>query len=156
MITMNSLRQYSMSILMSIGNSVRNSTLNRLDPITWKKINKFGICSSIQRGCRGGKNKQRMIKPVNNIFDRFSTKSDRGVNFANLSSIPINHNQQENLIRVQCKSSTSEDVFQTRFASWNAWSIKEKTTSLVDFVIDNDLDVVAHWNSARRLYPCRH
>ncbi|XP_072028487.1 uncharacterized protein [Amphiura filiformis] len=144
---MNNLLRYSMSTLISIGNGARNSILNRLDPITWNKINNFGICSSkTQRGCRAGKNKQRNIKTVTDIFDRSGIKFERGVNHSNLSPIQINHNQGGNLIHIACNSvGSSYDIGlpRTKFASWNAWSINKKTTSLVDLVIDKDLDVLA-------------
>ena len=133
-----------MSMLKTIGNGVKNSTLNRLDSSTWNKINVFGICSYRQRGCRAGRNKQRLIKPALDIFERSDKNAVRGVNFANLAPIAINHNQQNNLIHL-CKPTNSDrhEAPPTKFASRNAWSIKEKTTPLVDFVIENNLDVVA-------------
>lgn len=125
---------------------MKNSVQNRLDSTTWKTLNNLGICSSkTKRGCRGGKYKQRRIYPVTDVFERPHTgrpNNGRCVNFANLKSVSM-HGEKDTIIQSQRKSSAICDAKQTKFGSWNAWSIKEKTTSLVDFVIDNDLDAVA-------------
>ena len=89
-------------------------------------------CNKINKvkQCRGGKNKQCMIKPVNNSYDHLNTKSDRGVNFSNFVSTPINHYQGKDYI-----------------SCWLCHRQRHRRGSPGD---------MAHWKSARRLYPCRH
>ena len=78
---------YGREVLLNIRKGVTNILRGKLDGSIWNKLNELNIAKKTQRGCRGGKYKQRKIKTC--ISDRKSTpvKLARTVNYANLIKV---------------------------------------------------------------------
>ena len=142
--------KYSSSELFTIAESVINTIHNKVDGKTWNTINKLGIYAikKTRRGCRAGKNKQRPISSIitNRMPNHHCQTSTPCANRNNLVAIPINHNQQNNLINVDLQKQTernNKNHVKTKMASWNTRSMNNKVTVLCDFIIQDELDILA-------------
>jgi hypothetical protein len=98
-----------------------------------RSIRSLGLNSipATTRGTRGGKHVQRSINTLISARHQHSSVQQSGVNLANITQIQCN------------PAVSSSHVSNLSFAHINARSIKNKTTSLVDYIVDQDLDVVA-------------
>ena len=87
------------------------------------------------RGCRGGRHKKRSIATTvrNRIPKCIARKTASGVNIQNLVQVPRSAEQN------------THNASEIRFATWNAWAIraKNKSASLCDYIISNQLDILA-------------
>ena len=93
------------------------------------------ICTvPTHRGCKGSAHQRPIETVVSSALTGFSEKweSSSGVQYQNL--IHIAPKESSN------KSSKAKNI---QLAVCNARSVKNKTTAIVDYVIENDLDVVA-------------
>jgi hypothetical protein len=95
--------------------SIRHHGINEINPTI--------------RGCRAGKHIQRSIASVPPLL-RVS-RNQCGINSTNLTEIHC------------IKNDHSLSGSRLSFGLINARSIKNKTTSLVDYITDNDIDVIA-------------
>lgn len=127
---------YSKAELMNIGNSVlAHQTLH---PKVWGSIVKHGINVFPQtvRGRRAGRNRQRTISTIISKRDN-QNNAPRQISHSNLISVKLTPRERH--------------IPPLRFGALNARSLRNKHLSIVDYVIDNDLDVVAFtetWLSA--------
>ena len=104
---------------------------NHCNKPIWSTLVELNIAKRTKRGCRGGRNKIRSIKPL--ITERKQTlKTSFHSNSANLIRCPISH--QSYPAQINC-----------RFAVWNAARMNKKncTTSIIDFIVSNKLDILA-------------
>ena len=114
---------YSRSDLLQLGN-----TKTRLPNLIWRKIAALGISASppTSRGKRAGRRKQRKIEVITtNRPPRNSTPSKPVERISYLRPIP-----------------TSKPIQRTRMALWNARSIRNKTTTTGDFVLQHKVEAL--------------
>ena len=113
---------YSRNAMLSLRN---RSPISSALVNTLKDLNIFG---SVSRGCRAGRRvANRKIRVINNRAHSLSVSSC-GVNSSNLASFP------RNIIPTRAPS---------RFALWNARSLKKKSHHLCDFIIEHKVDIMA-------------
>jgi hypothetical protein len=108
-------------------NKYSNEAAPLLTPTLWKHIKSLKICARIpkRRGKRGGRRKW----PKDNDMLTNSANNSAATNTESITSA-VNK-------RSSLKSACS------KFALWNAWSIKSKTCMIADLVISNRIDILA-------------
>ena len=127
---------YGRDSLFNIRKGVINKPINTIDSSLWNKLKELKIAKKTKRGCRGGRNKQRQIKV------QVSTRSeiDSVTNSKHKFPRKVNH---QNLAKVPIQNIKEPYTQRTKFACWNARSIKNKTTHVCDLIIAHHLDVLA-------------
>ena len=119
--------------------------LSALTRLAWKGVtnNHYDSNASMKlsqlnfpaRGCRGGRHKKRSIAATirNRIPKCIAQKTASGVNINNLVQIPRRTEQN------------AHNASEIRFATWNARAVraKNKSASLCDYIISNQLDILA-------------
>ena len=113
---------YSRSDLLQLGN-----TKTRLPNLVWRKIAALGISVAppTHRGKRAGRRKQRKIEVVTTRRPCNFTPSTSGERVSYLRPIPA-----------------SKPIQQTRMALWNARSIRNKTTTTGEFVLQHKVEAL--------------
>ena len=125
--------------LVAIRKSVINSH-SKLDRSTWKKLCELNIARKTIRGCRAGRNKQRSIAVQITDRPRISRSE---INTSAAKCALVNHKRSNpNLIRIKSQSNGPKHQ-NCKIATWNARSMTKKTAAISDFVISNDIDILA-------------
>lgn len=119
---------------MNIGKGVINTFVQR--PFTsdvWNQLKEWKIAKSTKRGFRGGRTRSIFTIRTRITSSRIDSTSTRSVNELNLTSVPVSNNI----------TTTKKGYPLTRLAHWNAGSMKKKTTSITDCIIDHKIDLLA-------------
>ena len=106
----------------------------RLGTEKWRALCQLGLLTPqyqpTPRGCRAGACKQRPIETVTSHRPETWTKRSRGVSLDNLHQIQTEPKQPRN---------TTQHI---KFCLFNPRSVKKKSEAIVEFVVDNDIDVL--------------
>ena len=116
---------YTTSTLISIGATIVSRP--RLPQQVFKRLQYLGISKIRQRLSRGGKQtRARHIPTVN--YDNFrKIHETRGVNFTNLTAIPLTEETSPKQITL---------------GSMNARSVKNKEDDINELIVDNEIDIL--------------
>lgn len=114
--------------------NIASVTGGRLPQPLFDTLKDNGICA-VTRGCRAGRNRHRTIRPVIGRRPGFTpTYHQRGVNNANITRVKLSSCQ------------TDDKDFKNRYtniALINARSVKNKTLTINEDIIQHDWDVLA-------------
>ena len=109
-----------------------NNTNVHLTHVTWRAAVSAGVAirRPTKRGCRGGANRQQIVPIVGHRPDLICVGEVTGSNSTNLR---------------QCAMTDSNIIHASNLCicTLNPWSICNKTTTLHDFIIDQQLDIFA-------------
>ena len=95
-------------------------------------LKELKIAKVTKRGYRGGKLRRIFTIPSRVTSSRIDSTSTLSVRESNLIRVPLSNNT----------SATKRKYPLSRLATWNAGSLKKKTTSITDFVIDHKIDLL--------------
>ncbi|XP_072033073.1 uncharacterized protein [Amphiura filiformis] len=128
-------RIYSEDILLNLNKRCDQQHCYNIEPSIWTTLSNLGIARKTRRGCRGGKGKGRKIEVhiTPKPFDLKPPPSRRRY-LVELPAAPVGAGQ---------KPKKTKSLPKACLGSWNARSIKKKTASIADFIIDQKLDVLA-------------
>ena len=120
---------------MSIRQSVKNAFVGQpiAQPV-WKTLKKLNIAKSTKRGFRGGWMRKKLHIKTHTTERAYKAPSIRHMSSSNLKKIAISSHE----ITADCSK-----LPKARLATWNADSIKRKTSSISDMIIEQKLDILA-------------
>lgn len=128
---------YSKDVLVDIGKSVINTSVKRpFTPHEWSQLKELNIAKQTKRGYRGGRLRRTFTIPTRTTTrhnDLLKNSDHRTVSKQNLTCVSIAGQKFAPKVVDSPKSCLS---------TWNAASMKKKTTSIVDYVTENNVDIL--------------